>query len=93
MHRRVSASKRSPRTAGPRQAREALLGQPVALRPTEQILVVDVAVTEAARHGHADLGTAAAHFVGMSESHMAPSCPARPPTWGAGSEPADGGGA
>ena len=60
------------------EAREALLGQPVLLRPAEQLLVVDVGVPEAGRHGHADLGTAATHFVGDRQNRHGIS-PARQP--------------
>ncbi len=47
---------------------EAILGQAVALGPAEQLLLVDVRVAETVRDRHADLGPAAAHFLGDREN-------------------------
>jgi len=53
-----------PRRSVFREPGEALFGQPIARRPAEQFLVVDMRVAETGRHGHADLGAAAPHFLG-----------------------------
>src|ERR1700737_1377918 len=59
MHRRVSPPKPPPHAGG-----EARFRPPVALRAGEEFPVIDIGVTEAGRHGQADLGSAAAHFLG-----------------------------
>jgi hypothetical protein len=54
----------NPRRPVLHKASEAIFRQPVALRSAEEFLVIDIGVTEAGRHGQADLGSAAAHFLG-----------------------------
>jgi hypothetical protein len=54
----------NPRRPVLHKASEAIFRQPVALRSAEEFLIIDIGVTEAGRHGQADLGSTAAHFLG-----------------------------